>query len=144
MANVVTNIFKKTSMEPGIDLTTAETLKVALLGDFFTTSAAQLPDVLTFSGDVQDNWEISGTNYVADGITLSGASVSGDYGVNDRSVFDADDVTWSSATITAYGAVIYRISDSMPICFIDFGAAKISTDGDFTIQWNANGIINLT
>jgi hypothetical protein len=144
MANVVVNKFKLQSMEAGINLTAAGTLKCALIQNIFgTSSTTQIADVQSFSS-VQAAWEVSGTtNYTAGGMVLSGATVTED-DVGDKSVFDANDVTWATATVTAYGAVIYRASDSLPICFVDFSGAKTSTAGDFTIQWNANGIVTLT
>jgi len=143
MPNVVMNKFKKESMSPGIDLTTADTLKVALINSSFSAmSTDQIADIASFSS-MEATWEVTGTNYTAGGQFLSGCSVTQD-DTGNKSVFDADDITWPTATVTAYGAVIYRDADSMPICLVDFVGAKTSTNGDFTIQWNANGIVNLT
>ena len=142
MANVVVNKFKLQSMEAGINLTTPSTLKCALLQNIFA-SGSDLADIQSFSA-IQAQWEVSGTtNYNAGGASLSGCTVTED-DANNKSIFDADDVTWPTATVTAYGACIYRASDSLPICFVDFSGAKTSTAGDFTIQWNANGIVTLT
>lgn len=144
MANVVMNKFKTVSMSPGIDLTTAETLKVALINNSFSAMAiGDIADISAFA-DFSATWEVSGTTgYTLGGQTLSGCTVT-ENDAGDKSVFDADDVLWATATVTAYGAIIYRISDTMPICLVDFVGAKTSTAGDFTIQWNANGIVNLT
>ena len=98
-------------------------------------------DADQFIDDV-DN-EVSGDGYTAGGATLASKTVTQD-DTNDRGVFDAADVTWSDSTITARGAVLYKDtgtpSTSPVICYFDFGEDKISTDGDFTIQWNAAGI----
>lgn len=144
MANVVCNKFKKNSMISSIDLTSAGTLKVALLQNIWgTSSTTQLADVAAFSA-ISAAWEVSGTtNYTAGGITLSGASVTQD-DAGDKSVFDANDVVWSTVTVTTYGCMIYRVSDSLPICFVDFSGVKTATAGDFTIQWSTNGIVTLT
>jgi hypothetical protein len=49
---------------------------------------------------------------------------------------DFDDVTFSSATITAAGALIYNSSDGdRAVAVLDFGGDKTSTNGDFTIQF---------
>jgi hypothetical protein len=143
MANVVINRFKTQSMAAGIDLTAAGTLRCALLTNIFGTSASsEIADIPAFSA-ISSAWEASGVGYAAGGSVLSATAVSEDDS-GEKGIFSAANVTWGTATITAYGAFIYRESDSFPVCAIDFGGAKTSTAGDFTIQWNAAGIINLT
>lgn len=48
---------------------------------------------------------------------------------------DFDDLSFTSATITAYGAMIYNDSASgnPSVCILDFGGAKTSTSGTFQI-----------
>jgi len=48
---------------------------------------------------------------------------------------DFADLSFTSATITAYGAMIYNDSASgnPSVCILDFGGAKTSTAGTFTI-----------
>ena len=62
-------------------------------------------------------------------------------------VFDADDVAWTTSTLTARYAIIYKStgtsSTSPLIGYIDFSSDKSSVTGTFTIQWNAEGILNL-
>jgi hypothetical protein len=139
MANVIYNSFKRDIMNGGIDLDT-DTIKVALVTSSYT------PDQ-----DAHDNFddvtnEVSGTGYTAGGATLASVSISAD-NTDNEGVFDAADVTWSSSTITARGAVIYKstgtASTSKLIAYIDFGADKSSSSGDFTIQWDSEGILNL-
>jgi hypothetical protein len=50
---------------------------------------------------------------------------------------DFDDVTWSTATITARGALIYLANGTTnpAVASLDFGGDKTSTAGDFTIQF---------
>jgi len=51
---------------------------------------------------------------------------------------DFDDLSFTSATITARGALIYNTTDSnKAVCVLDFGGDKISTAGTFTIQFPA-------
>ncbi len=67
---------------------------------------------------------------------------------NDRSEFDADDVTWTAlgaGTRSMAGIIIYRHvtddTDSVPICYIDTGGFPLAATGtDFIAQWNAEGI----
>jgi hypothetical protein len=48
---------------------------------------------------------------------------------------DFADLSFTSATITAYGALIYNDSAAgdPTVCVLDFGGAKTSTNGTFTI-----------
>jgi hypothetical protein len=139
MADVIFNSFKKKIMDGSIDLDT-DTIKVALV----TSSYAPNQDSHDFFDDVTD--EVSGTGYTAGGATLANKAVTQD-NTDNEGVFDADDVTWSTSTITARGAVIYKstgtASTSPIICYIDFGSDKSSSAGNFTLQWAAEGILNL-
>ncbi len=68
---------------------------------------------------------------------------------NDLTKLTADVVTWSSSTITAQYAILYRktggaSSTDNLICYIDFGEDRSSVAEDFTIEWDSNGIINWT
>jgi hypothetical protein len=139
MASVVYNSFKKKIMDGSIDLDT-DTIKVALV----TSSYSPDIDSHDFFDDVTN--EVTGTGYTAGGATLGSVTVTAD-NTDDEGVFDAADTTWSSSTITARGAVIYKStgtdSTSPLIAYIDFGADKSSSSGNFTIQWNSEGILNL-
>lgn len=48
---------------------------------------------------------------------------------------DFSDLSFTSATITAYGAMIYNdtAAGDPAVCILDFGGAKTSTAGTFTI-----------
>lgn len=80
--------------------------------------------------------EVVGAGYTAGGNTLTGATVS----LSGTTAFvDFNDTTWSAATITARGALIYNSSKSnKAIAVLDFGADKTSTSGDFTVQFPTN------
>lgn len=76
--------------------------------------------------------EVSGTNYTAGGAALtrvdpttSGTTALTDFG----------DLTFSNATVTARGALIYNDSASgdPTVVVLDFGGDKTSTAGDFTV-----------
>lgn len=139
MADVIYNSFKKKIMDGSIDLDT-DTIKVALVTSSYTPDQ----DTHDFFDDITN--EVSGTGYTAGGATLASVTVTAD-NTDNEGVFDAADVTWSSSTITARGAVIYKstgtASTSPLIAYIDFGADKSSSNGNFTIQWNSEGILNL-
>lgn len=77
--------------------------------------------------------EVVGTGYTAGGTTMTGFSVtlSGDTSVMDWTT----DPSWTTATITARGALIYNSSKSnKAVLVIDLGADKTSTAGTFTVQ----------
>ena len=47
---------------------------------------------------------------------------------------DFADEVWSTATFTAYGALIYNsTAGTNTVCVLDFGGAKTATAGDFTV-----------
>lgn len=139
MADVIYNNFKKLIMNGGIDLDT-DTIKVALV----TASYTPDQDTHDFFDDVTN--EVSGTGYSAGGASLANKTVTAD-NTDNEGVFDADDVTWSTSTITARAAVVYKstgtASTSALICYIDFGSDKVSSAGNFVISWNSEGILNL-
>ena len=118
-----------------------DTIKVMLCTDSYTPDQ----DTHDYKDDV-DN-EVSGTGYTAGGVALANCSLGYTAGTNVIKV-DADDTTWAASTITARYAVIYKStgvdSTSPLIAYIDFGEDKSSENGDFTIQWHADGIATIT
>ena len=53
---------------------------------------------------------------------------------------DFADISYTTATITARGALIYNDTNSdKAVCALDFGGNKTSTAGTFTIQFPAAG-----
>ena len=127
-------------MDGSIDLDT-DTIKLALLTSSYTPSA----DNHDFYDDVSAN-EIAATGtYSAGGGTLT-VSLSQD-NTDDEGVFDATDISFTSATISARYAVIYKSTGtpgtSPLICLIDFGSDQVSTASTFAITFAAEGILNL-
>lgn len=90
--------------------------------------------------------EISGTGYTAGGGTLTRV----DPTTSSTTAFtDFSDLTFSSSSLTARGALIYNDSASgdPSVVVLDFGADKSSSSGDFTIVFPAadasNAIIRI-
>ena len=117
------------------ELLTAEHNFAASGGDSFkialyTSSATLGASTTTYSATN----EVSGTGYTATGNTLTNI----DPTTSGTTAFtDFADTTWSSATITANGALIYNdthASDAA-VAVLAFGGDKTSTNGDFTIQF---------
>ena len=103
-----------------------DTLKIALY-----TSSATLG--ATTSAYTATN-EVSGTGYTAGGATLASQSVAYD-ATNQVAFFDAADPAFTTATITARGALIYNNTKSnASIAVLDFGSDFTSTAGTFTVQ----------
>jgi hypothetical protein len=140
MASALYNSFKRDIMNGAIDLDT-DTIK----GMLVTSTYAQNIDTHTKRSDITN--EVVGTGYTAGGVTLASPTVTVD-NTDDEGVFDAADSSWTTATITARGMVLYKsrggasTADEL-IGYIDFAADKTSTAGTFAITYNAEGIINL-
>ena len=118
--------------------TAADTFKIALY-----TSSATL-DSTTTAYSVTN--EVSGTGYSAGGNTLSVSQVP--TSTSTTAWLDFSDTTWTSATITANGALIYNSSQSdKAVAVLAFGGDKTSTNGDFTIVFptadSSNAIIRI-
>jgi hypothetical protein len=79
--------------------------------------------------------EVTGTNYSAGGNTLSSVTPTSS---GTTAFTDFADTTWTSATITANGALIYNNTNSnRAVAVLAFGGDKTSTNGDFTIVFPA-------
>ncbi len=126
----------KNDLAVDLDDTTADRFKVMLVTSSYT------PDFGThdFKADVTN--EVVGTGYSAGGESLTSVTLTQSGGTI---TFDADDVTWTSSTITARGAVVYddSLTNDPLIAYIDFGADKSSSSGDFVLSFNASGIFTL-
>lgn len=140
MANAKYNSFKTDLQNGNINLA-ADTIKVMLVDSTYA------PNIDTHAYRSAVTGEVTGTGYTAGGQALTTKSVTQD-NTGDAAVFDADPVTWASSTITARGAVLYKdtgnASTDNLIAYFDFGVDESSSSGDFTITWNASGILTLS
>ena len=79
--------------------------------------------------------QVTGTNYTSGGAALTNVTPTSS---GTTAFTDFADLTFSTATITARGCMIYNSSDSnKSVATIDFGGDKTSTAGDFTIVFPA-------
>ena len=126
------NSFKQELLGGVHDLDT-NTLKIALIK---ASPTGTYGAATTNYSDVTGNSdEATGTNYTTGGNTLAGATISLD---GSTAIIDFTDTTWSSATVSADGCVIYNTSQAnKAIATIDFGGSKTSTNGDFVVQFPA-------
>ena len=147
ITSAITSTFKRDLLKGKHDFQSSggHTFKIAL----FTSSAslgASTEDYST-SNEITNS---SGTAYTAGGATLTNAGVS----LSSTTAFtDFDDVSFTSASFTANGALIYNTttdggsSTTDAVAVIAFGADKTVTSGTFTIQFPtadaSNAIIRL-
>lgn len=126
-----------------IDLDT-DSFVVALLGSGYTPSVNSDD---TWS-DISAN-EISGTGYTAGGSALAGVTVTRSGGTV---TFDANDVSWTSSTLTAKYAVIAKkaggslAGTDLLLAYVELetGSTVSTTNGTLAITWNASGIFTLS
>jgi len=120
--------FKRALLDGEMDFSsdTAQSYKIALY-----TSSASL-DAATAAYTTSN--EVSGTGYSAGGNTLSISTNPTTGGTTAFLSFAT--TTWTTATITAAGALIYQAGGSTPaVAVLDFGGDKTSTAGDFQITF---------
>jgi|TARA_R100001015_G_C4626682_1_gene185809 hypothetical protein len=105
--------------------TSGNTFKLAL----YTSSASLGASTTAYS----TSNEVSGTGYTAAGAALTSVTPTTS---GTTALCDFSDLTFSSSTITANGALIYNDTQSdKAVCTLAFGGDKTSTAGDFTIQF---------
>ena len=105
--------------------TSGNSFKLAL----YTSSATLNASTTAYS----TSNEVSGTGYTAAGAAMTSVTPT----TSGTTAFcDFADLTFSSSTITANGALIYNDTQSdKAVCTLAFGGDKTSTAGDFTIQF---------
>lgn len=140
------NNFKEQVMEGVFNLASGgHTLKQILL-----TGHTPNIDTHTVYADVSANEYGTGSGYTAGGSTISGQDVTQD-NTNDRGVFDASDLTYSSlgplTPNTPSHTIMYDDTPSSPadplIAYWELGTTA-TNGGNYTLQWGASGIILLT
>ena len=120
--------------------TTGDTFKIALYDSDATLGAST-----TAFSTSEEITNTSGTAYTSGGATLTSVTP---VASSTTALCDFADVSFSSATFTANGALIYNSSASnAAVCAIAFGSDKTATNGTFTIQFPTadatNAIIRL-
>ena len=144
IASVLQNTFKEEllggyhSFNASGDTPAGSAFKIALY-----TSSADLTTTTTVyvtSGEVA-----SGGGYTTAGESLTNTGVATS---TVTSYTDFSDVSWTSASFTARGCMIYNSSSisgltaNSTVCTIDFGGDKTVSSGTFTIQFPANDSSN--
>ena len=104
---------------------TGNTFKLALYDNSASFTAATTAYTVT-------NEVANSGSYSAGGGTLTNVTP---IATGTTAFTDFADLSFTSATITAFGALIYNdtASGDPTVCVLDFGGAKTSTSGTFTI-----------
>ena len=118
------------------DSSGGDTFKIALY-----TSSASLGAATTDYSSSNEITNTAGSAYSAGGATLTNQGVS----LSSTTAFtDFSDVSYTSASFTANGALIYNTTTdggsgtTNAVAVIAFGSDKTATNGTFTIQFPAN------
>jgi len=123
--NFMCTSFKKELMTATHNFTnsTGNTFKLAL----YTNSASFTAATTAYT----TSNEVSGSGYSAGGSALTNVTPTTS---STTALTDFADLTFSTATVTARGCMIYNDTQSDKACaIIDFGGDKTSTAGDFTV-----------
>lgn len=129
MASLIYNSCLNDMATGAIDFDT-NSFKILLV----TSSYSPNKDTHTKRSDVTN--EITGTGYTAGGASTT-VTVTNDT-ANDRIDINFSDVSWSTATLTAAAAVIYKTTGTAAndnlVAYLDFGGNVTSTNGTFTLD----------
>ena len=128
MANIVPDSFKTNLLGGTFDFDSSggSTFKLAL----YTTQAGFSTSYTAYS--TTNEVSSSGTNYTAGGNTLTNNGVAI---ASNVAFVDFADSTFSSVTLSATGALIYKSSSNEAVLVLDFGGTKTATNGDFVVQF---------
>jgi len=128
MANIVPDSFKTNLLGGTFDFDSSggSTFKLAL----YTTQAGFNTSYAAYS--TTNEVSSSGTSYTAGGNTLTNNGVA----ITSNVAFvDFADSTFSSVTLSATGALIYKGTSNEAVLVLDFGGTKTATNGDFVVQF---------
>ena len=120
----------KAELYEGIHDLIDDTIKIAL----FNANADLTANTTAYS----TNQEVTGTGYTAGGNTLTGATVRSS---GTTAYVSFDNTTWSSASFTCRGALIYNSSKAnRSVAILNFGSDKIVANGTLTIEFPNNDV----
>ena len=133
ITSAICNSFKQEILEAEHNFTasTGNTFNLALYD-----SGADLSKTTTAYTSSEEITNTSGSAYSAKGNALTSVTPVLD---SDTAVCDFANSSWTSASFTARGCLIFNDSHSSDaaVCAIDFGGDKTVTSGTFTIEFPA-------
>ncbi|MFI6477353.1 hypothetical protein ACIBH1_05435 [Nonomuraea sp. NPDC050663] len=115
----------------------ADDYKLALYNNTLT------PNFATADQSYSATNEISGTGYTAGGAAIAAATCTVVTSGSTYLVWDGNDVSWASSTLTGVrGGIAYAdsLSPKRLILGVDFLTAYNTNDGTLLVAWSANGI----
>jgi hypothetical protein len=120
----------KAELYEGIHDLIDDTIKIAL----FNANADLTANTTVYS----TNQEVTGIGYTAGGNTLTGATVRSS---GTTAYVSFDNTSWSSASFTSRGALIYNSSKAnRSVAVLNFGSDKIVANGTLTIEFPTNDV----
>jgi hypothetical protein len=141
--NAICNSFKKELLEGAhkFQFTSGSTFKLALYNSNATLGKSTTNYATNPGGG--SNTEVANTGtYVAGGLALVKPNPSTSM-ASSTAIVDFDNLSFTSVSLTARGALIYNTTTSGgsgttdSVCVLDFGADKTATSGTFTVQFPA-------
>jgi len=136
--NFMCTSFKKALLDGEMDFSanTNDTFKIALYTNSASLTAATNGYANSTGGEVAN-----GNGYDTAGKTLSISQVPTSTGTGTTVFLSFGTINWTSSTITARGALIYRSSGAntnTAVAVLDFLADKSSSNGTFEVQFPTN------
>ena len=141
MADIIANRFPTNLSNKEIDWE-VDSIRCALLKAAYTPDK----DHSTWA-DVSAN-EVAGAGYTTKGVVIANMAVTQD-DVNDLAKLDGDDAVFTAVTLTGLNAPQYAVifDDTLAtddiICIYDFGSAIECNGGNFTVEFNADGMMKI-
>tara|TARA_R100000654_G_scaffold23436_1_gene45818 strand:+ start:3015 stop:3458 length:444 start_codon:yes stop_codon:yes gene_type:complete len=139
ITQTLTTSFKKELLEGNHDFT-ADTIKIALYDSTATLGASTTIYSAGDTGQVSNDapgYDTGGKELTKVSPTSSGTTA----------FIDFSDITWTSSTFTARGALIYNASTkssiaNRAIAVLDFGSDKTTSNSTFTVTFPAGDSTN--
>jgi len=153
IASEICNSFKEEILQGGHNLNASGSTPAGntIMCALYSSNSAVLSKSTTVWAAASDpaatptsTYEVSttSTNYASGGQALTNIDVTL---ATDTAVCDFDNESWTSATFTARGLLLYNttaitgFTTNRSICAINFGGDKTVTSGTFTIEFPAAG-----
>jgi len=137
MPTVTTNYFRQELSVGNINLS-GDDFAVALMNEYVSSSSEETLKSVSAWSEVSA-FENSAVGYSAAPISSDSISVI----TGNIISWDGININWSSVTLSAAGHTVIRVSDGLVVGFVQYPSVVESVNGDITLQWNANGIMNI-
>jgi len=140
MPNIITNIYKNEATGGNVSLS-GDTFYCALLGSTIADVETSAINNYTEYSDVVTYELPNGNGYATSGAEITGTSLSAD-STNNKSIWVADDITWTSSTFTVRGIAIYKDGGYPLIGVSVFDSDEDVNSSSYILKFT-NGILNI-